>query len=105
MKQDIVTAILKIEEEASKVVRDARARTVQINEERKQATVKTSDRLEKEFYRDIEELKAQIQKKQQDEEEKLKQIFGQEKGSIEEIAPEALDEMVSLVLKRLGEAK
>ncbi len=104
MKEDIVTSILKIEEEANNIILEAKTKARQREKEIEQEISKITDRLQKEFNKDAEELKVQIQKKQLEEENKVKHTFEQKIKKIEEIDPEIEDEMVGLVLKKLSEA-
>jgi len=104
VEENVVTAVLKIEEEANKIVLDAKAKARQREKEIEHEISKIASRLQKGFNKDVENLKVQIQKKQLEEAERVRQTFEQKEKEIEKISPAIGEEMVRLVLMKLSEA-
>lgn len=100
---DIVKEISKIEQEADRVVEDARkkARSLEAGLEDKLAPIRLN--YEKEFKAGAEELRRRFKEEMQREESKLKEAFEDEQAFVLQRERERSDEVVSFLINRTRE--
>ncbi|MFQ5965069.1 MAG: hypothetical protein ACE5KZ_12400 [Candidatus Scalinduaceae bacterium] len=101
MNENLMTEILKFEDEANNIIYDAKKKIRQMEIEKEKEIEKITKDLEKEFNEKVNMLKATIQREQKDEEGRLKEQFEASKKRLRQIDPKVLEGMIMLVYEEI----